>query len=179
MGLECPKHKFSNFPSLIVCNAFEQGGVDCQLTRIKHLPPMGKTVFKEASKTKTVSQDGFTLEPNNKMSIGHVNVGVKDVRVQSSGDPHVKSLQTRQLYVDLVAEGQDPDSIESIRLVDATGKTLSQTRGVGRRVHNGKVTGTFTLYFADRIIQGKLEITYWADASRVEIPVLLTVTAGL
>jgi|GEM_PF-2102915 len=140
----------------------------------------GTLVFKEASKTRTVSKHGFSLESGKETTIGHIRVKIDSVRrvKERGGDPHLDWGRT-QVYVDLLTEGQDPDSIESVRLVDAKGQTLSQPRGEGYHRRNQKVTGTFTLLVPDGVRSGKLEIAYWADMRQLEVPVALTVTAGL
>jgi len=139
----------------------------------------GTLVFQAASKMKTVSSEHFSLEPGSAVTAGHIRVKVKDMTTHRFGDPHLASLQTRQLYVKLVTEGQHPDSLVSVKLNDGMGKTISERRGVGIHSKNGRVTGVFTFVVPDGTTEGTLELTYWSNMKPVEMPFALTVAAGL
>lgn len=135
----------------------------------------GRFVFKRASKVETV-RGPVQLEGGVQAQLGPVVVRVKLVELDRHGDPH---LEPTHKTIRLETEGQDPDSIETFQLLDGSGKLISESRGHGMQRQNQRTVGTFNLSVPRAVQSGAIEIGYWTDSALVEVPVKVSVSAGL
>jgi hypothetical protein len=135
----------------------------------------GKLVFKCAGEQANVG-GSLQLETGVRAQVGPVAVLVKEVEPERPEKAH---LEPTHKMVHLVTEGQDPDTIETLQLLDASGEPISVYHERGMHRSNYRTVGKFNFNIPLTVQFATLQIRYWKDSALVEVPVNVTLSAGL
>jgi len=171
---------FRTFGANVINGQGQTANID---VNVRHLPTSGAgklhvkgtLVFKKAGQLQTV-RGTMNLKSGGQAKIGPITLRITSVELVCIGDPHLGSTHHT---IQFEYEGQDPDTIKTFQLLDHAGAVISQSAGGGFRRNYQIVTGNRGLFVPKEVQSGTIEIAYWNDSTVVEVPVNVTVSAGL